>query len=59
MYHTLAPDGHSGHQTMGYTFVTGVFAIEAFAEKNLSDTKRLWSQKPRGHIGGGEICFLP
>ncbi|KAJ4983065.1 hypothetical protein SVAN01_11443 [Stagonosporopsis vannaccii] len=59
MHLKLTPECHSGNKMVEYTFVTGVFAIEAFAEQRLGELQRLWNEKPQGHIDGGFVHLHP
>jgi hypothetical protein len=52
--HTFAM---AGDYSMTCTIVTGVFAVEAFAQKNPAEIWRLWQDKPRGRISGEHIDF--
>lgn len=59
MHHTLAPTGQTQAGFFEYTFVTGIFATEAFAGKGPRNVRRCWTEKPRGRIEGGHIDLIP
>ncbi|KAH6611855.1 hypothetical protein C7974DRAFT_429290 [Boeremia exigua] len=48
VHHTLMSSEQAEDLSIVYTFVTGVFAIEAFADENPSDIQRMWKNRPRG-----------
>ncbi|KAF1922536.1 uncharacterized protein M421DRAFT_10494 [Didymella exigua CBS 183.55] len=51
------PRSSASDKPIGYTFITGIFAVEAFANKTLDDTQRLWNDRPNGRIDGESVEF--
>lgn len=46
--HRLVPD--LDRPRMCYTFITGIFAIEAGAIGDTYEVWKMWSNRPRGHV---------
>lgn len=42
----MTPGDAAAERTIGYTIVTGVFAVEASAARNWDEIYRLWSNRP-------------
>lgn len=55
IHHSIPAKNPAGAHTIAYTFVTGVFAVEAFANIDLHDLQRLWDDKPQGRIDGERV----
>ncbi|KAJ8107964.1 hypothetical protein OPT61_g8503 [Boeremia exigua] len=55
VHHTITPSSHDGDSIIEATFVTGIFAVETFAEKSADEIWRLWRDRPEG---SSEISVL-
>ncbi|KAF2621345.1 hypothetical protein BU25DRAFT_482926 [Macroventuria anomochaeta] len=59
IHHTLTPKDQTDTNIVEYSFVTGVFAIEAYANKSPDEIRRLWDDRPQGSSQGDHIIFHP
>lgn len=53
--HTLTAVGKPISRTVEYTFVTAIFAVEAFAQVGPSGLQQMWDNTPQGHVNGDHI----
>jgi hypothetical protein len=55
VHHTLVTNEGAYNEVVDLTFMTGVFAIEAFANKSFDELWSSWKNKPHGWINGMRI----
>lgn len=58
VHHTLVMGEGACNGLVDFTFMTGVFAIEAFANKSIDELWSFWKDKPHGWINGMQIDMV-
>lgn len=51
------PQDYTDDHDVQYTFVTGIFAVEASAHRSQNEIQKYWTDRPQGYLDGEQVVF--